>query len=195
MNLMIIIKIKNLKSNSAFVKTTVWKIPKFHPTYRNESLCKVVSRHVYFAKSARTIFRYPFFNPVLKNTKMWQVFVTISKNIPDNWTKIGYTFGLVKHRPNKRSGKVRIKSQIVRVTTFCVKILLTAGGDSPLLTLHISVARHWVFLSWMETELSFPQSILKDECLSLYTIRKHRSWSLFIFLFVVRLGDMKISGH
>ena len=40
-------------------------------------------------------------------------FVTISKNIPGKWTKIGYNFDSVKYRPNKRSGKL---PQIVRVT-------------------------------------------------------------------------------
>ena len=181
---MIIIKIKNLKSNSAFVKTTVWKIPKFHPTYRNESLCKVVSRHVYFAKSARTIFRYPFFNPVLKNTKMWQVFVTISKNIPDNWTKIGYTFGLVKHRPNKRSGKVRIKSQIVRVTTFLCKNIADCRWWQPITyfthfsgeTLSFSIVngdrtifssehfKRWVFIIIYNTQTSFMKPVYFSIC-------------------------------
>ena len=122
-------------------------MPKFHPTYRSESLCNAKSRNVCFAKFAGTIFRFPFFTPVFKNTKIRYVFVTIKKNIPDNWTKIGYAFGPVKYRPNRRSGKLRIKSQIVKVTIFCVKILLTTGGDSPLFTLYISVARDWIFLS------------------------------------------------
>ena len=64
------------------------------------------------------------------------------KNAPNNWTKTGYTFGRFKYRPNKRSAKLKIKSQIVRVTIFCVKILLTREGDSPLLLLYISVVRH-----------------------------------------------------
>ena len=59
-------------------------MPKFHPTYRSESLGKADSRNVCFAKSAGTIFWLPFFNP------------SIRKNVPDNWTKIGYSFGLVK---------------------------------------------------------------------------------------------------
>ena len=85
------------------------KMPKFHPTYRSESLCKADSRNVCFAKSAGKIFRFPFFNP------------SIRENVPDNWIKIGYSFGLVKYRPNKRSGKLKIKSQIVRVTIFLCK--------------------------------------------------------------------------
>ena len=48
-------------------------------------------------------------------------FETIRKNAPDNWTKIGYTFGPMKYRPNKRSGKLRIKSQIVWVAIFWCK--------------------------------------------------------------------------
>ena len=83
---------------------------------------------------------FPFFNPVFKNAKIRYVFVTISKNVLDNWTKIGYSFGPLKYRPNTSSGKLRIKSQLVRVKTFCVKILLTARGDSQLLTLYILVA-------------------------------------------------------
>ena len=67
---------------------------------------------------------------------------TIRKNVPDNWTKIGYTFGPWKYRRNKRSEKLRIKSQIVKVTIFCVKTLMATSGDSPLLTLYISVTKH-----------------------------------------------------
>ena len=78
---------------------------------------------------------------------------------------------------------------------FYVKILLTTGGDSPLLTLYISVARHWIFLSWMGIELPFSKSILKDDCLLLYIIHKHLSCSLFIFIFVVWLWHIQISGQ
>ena len=59
---MIIIKVKNLK--------TMGKMPKFHQTYWSESLCKADSRNVCLAKSTGTIFRFPFFNPVFKNTKI-----------------------------------------------------------------------------------------------------------------------------
>lgn len=59
-------------------------------------------------KSAGAIPRFLFFNPVFKSTKISEVFVSFKENVPDNWTKIGYTFGTVKCRPNK--------SQIVRVT-------------------------------------------------------------------------------
>ena len=38
-------------------------MPKFHPTYRSESLCKVDSRNVCLAKCAGTTFRFPCFNP------------------------------------------------------------------------------------------------------------------------------------
>ena len=61
---MIIIKV--CKDN--YVKNV--KMSKFHPTYRSESLCKADSRNLCFAKSAGTIFRFPFFNPVFKNTKI-----------------------------------------------------------------------------------------------------------------------------
>ena len=179
---MTIIKVKNIKTNFTFAKTTMWKIPKFHPTYWSKNLCKADSRNVCFAKSAGTIYRFPFFNPAFKNTKIRYVFVTIRKNVPNNWAKIGYTFGLVKYGPSNRSGKLRIKLQIVRVTTFFVKILLTTGGDSSLLTLYISLVVHWILLSWMETELSFSKSILKDDCLSLYIIRKHLSISFYFFI-------------
>ena len=96
-------------------------MPKFHRTYWSESLCKADSRNVCLAKYAGTIFRLPFFNRVFKNTKIRKVFVTIRKNVPDNWTKVGYTFGPVKYRPNKRPGKLRIKSQIARVAIFLCK--------------------------------------------------------------------------
>ena len=117
-------------------------MPKLHPAYQSKNLSKANSRNVCFEKSAGKIFGFPFFHLVVKNTKIRYVFVNIKNNVPDNWTKIGYNFGPVKYRPNKRSEKLRIKAQIVRVTIFCVKILLTTGGDSPLFTLHISVARH-----------------------------------------------------
>ena len=123
-----------------FEKTTVRKIPKVLPIYWSRSLCKTDSTYVSFATSTSSIHRFPFFNPVFKNTKIRYVFLTIRRNVPDNWTKIGYTFRPVKYRPNKRSGKRRIKSQIVRVTIS--KLLLAVDGDMPLLTLYISVARH-----------------------------------------------------
>ena len=110
-----------------FEKTAVRKIPKVLPIYWSRSLCKTDSRYVSFATSTGSIHRFPFFNPVFKSTKIRFLFVTIRKNVPDNWTKIGYTFRPVKYRPNKRSGKLRIKSQIVRVTIS--KLLLAADGD------------------------------------------------------------------
>ena len=84
-------------------------MPKFHPTYWSESVCKAESRHECFAKSAGTIFRFPFFNPVFKNTKIWYVFLTTRMNIPDNWTMMAYTFGPMKYRSNKSSAKLKIK--------------------------------------------------------------------------------------
>ena len=117
-------------------------MPKFNPVYWSGSLCKTDSRNAYFAKSAGTVLKFPFFNPVFKNTKIKQVFLAIKNNAPGNWTKIGYTFFPVKYRLRKRSGKLRIQSQVVRVTLSCIKILLTKGGDSPLLTLYIYLARY-----------------------------------------------------
>ena len=66
---MIVIKVKNLKTNSRFQRQLYAKC-QFHTTYLSKSLCKADSRNVCFAKSAGTIFRLPFFNPVFKNTKI-----------------------------------------------------------------------------------------------------------------------------
>ena len=57
----------------------------------------------------------------LKTLKIRLGFVTIRNNAAGNRTKIVYAFGPVKYRPNKRSGKLRIKSQILRVTNFLSK--------------------------------------------------------------------------
>ena len=75
-----------------FVKTAVWNIQKFHPTYQSGGPGKTDSRNKGFAKSVGKIFRFPSFNPVFKSTKIRYLFGTIM-NAPDNWTKIGYTFG------------------------------------------------------------------------------------------------------
>ena len=147
----------------------MWNIRKFHRTYRSWGLGKTDSRNKGFAESVGKSFRFPSFNPVFKNTKISYVFGTIRKNAPNNWNKIGYTFGPLKYRPNKRSGKLKIKSQIVRVTIFCVKILLTRGYDSLLLI-----------------------------CLFVYhyiLYAKHLSWSMFIFQFVVLLWHIQIVGQ
>ena len=56
------------------------------------------------------------FSSKLMDKNPQSLLLSIRKNVPDNWTKIGYTFSFLKYIPNKRSGKKRIKSQIVRVT-------------------------------------------------------------------------------
>ena len=110
-----------------------------------------------------------------KALKFAKFFLTIRNNVPDNCINIGYNIGPVKCRPNKRSGKLRIKSQIVWVRFFLCKVLLTTGKDSPLLTLYISSARHWVHLSWIETETSFSKGI----------------WWLFISIYYTQTSFMK----
>ena len=130
----------------------MWNIRKFNPTYRSGGLGKTDSTNKGFAKSVGKIFRFPSFNPVLKTLKLG-TFLELSGKMLQITGPRYWTFGPLKYRPNKRSGKLKIKSQIVRVTIFCVKILLTRGGDSPLLILYISVIRHWVFLSWRQNYL------------------------------------------
>ena len=68
---------------------------------------------------------------------------------------------------------------LIFLLSFLCKKLLTRCDNSSLLTLYISVARHWIFLSWMETELTFFKRILKDDCLSSYIIRKHKACLVF----------------
>ena len=58
-----------------------------------------------------------------KALKFAKFFLIIRNNVPDNCINIGYNFGPVKCRPNKRSGKLRIKSQFVWVRFFlCISI-------------------------------------------------------------------------
>ena len=156
----------------------MWNIRKFHLIYRGRDLSKTNSRNKGFTESVGKIFRFPSFNPVFKNTKIRYVFGTIRENAPNNWNKIGHTFAPLKYRPNKGSGKLKMKPKIVRVTIFCVKILLTRDGDSPLLTWYMSVVWHWTFLSWRQNYLFlehfkrsfsiimyYMQSIFHEACL------------------------------
>ena len=69
------------------------------------------------------------------------------------------------------------------------------GVDRPLLILYISVAKTWRFRSWIETEPPFCYKSLNDDCLSLYVVLRHLSWSRFIFLLFSRLWDIHIDGQ
>ena len=61
------------------------------------------------------------------------------------------------------------------------------SGDNPLITLYISIANAWTFLSCTVKELSLLSTSLKDDWSSLYTILNALSWILFILLFNIRL--------
>ena len=182
---MIVIKVKNLKTNSRLQRQLYAKCQSFIHLIGAKAYVKP-TLEIYVLQSLQGQFSGFHLILFLKAVRLDKFLLTITKNVPDNWTKIGYTFGPMKCWPNKRSGKLRIKSQIVRATDFCVKILLTTGSDSPLLYTFQWRDIEYIFLSWMETEISFSKSILKDDCFS-YVIRKHLSCSLFIFLFVVWL--------
>ena len=114
-------KAKNLKINSHLQRQLCEKCQSFIQLTGAKVYLKL-TLEMYVLQSLRGQFSvFHFFNPVFKNTKTRKIFITIRKSAPDNWTKIGYTFGPVKYRPNKRSRKLRIKSQIVRVTIFLCK--------------------------------------------------------------------------
>ena len=68
-----------------------------------------------------------------------------------------------------------------------LKISFIRTGDKPLLTSNISIAKNCRFLWRIDTELSFSNNLMNDDCLSLYITLKHLSWSLFIFLLFVQL--------
>ena len=140
----------------------MWNIRKSHPTYQSGGLGKTDSRNKGFAKSVGKNFRFPSFKPVFKNAKNRYVFGTIRKNAPNNWTKIGYTFGRLKYRRNKRSAKLKIKSQIVRVTIFCVKKCW----------LEVVIVRYLFYIiQWSEIE---------------YLYREDRTISLFIIIYYMQ---------
>ena len=67
--------------------------------------------------------------------------------------------------------------------------------DRFLLTQSTSVARDWIVLMWIETELYFSSSSESDECLSLPVMRNYLSWRLHIFLLFVRLRHIQIRGQ
>ena len=68
-----------------------------------------------------------------------------------------------------------------------LEISFIRTADKPLLTSNISIAKICRFLWCIDAELSFSNNLMNDDCLSLYIIRKHLSWSRFIFLLFVRL--------
>ena len=59
--------------------------------------------------------------------------------------------------------------------------------EIPLLLLNNSAARTWRFLLCLEVEPAFSKLLLNDDVLSFYIILRHLSYSLFIFLLLVRL--------
>ena len=65
-------------------------------------------------------------------------FETIRKNAPDNWTKIGYTFG----------------RRLYGWQFFCVKILMTTGGDSSLLDTFQWRDIEYLYREWRQSYLS-----------------------------------------
>ena len=66
---MIVIKVKNLKTNSRLQRQLYPKCQSFIQLIGAKAYVKP-TLEIYFAKSAGTIFRLPFFNLVFKNTKI-----------------------------------------------------------------------------------------------------------------------------
>ena len=66
------------------------------------------------------------------------------------------------------------KTEKVSLSYVCspliLKISFIRTGDKPLLTLKISIAKICRFLSFIDTGLSFSNSLMNDDCLSLYII-------------------------
>ena len=60
---------------------------------------------------------------------------------------------------------------------FIGNISFMRSVDRPLLILYISVAKTWIFRSWIETKPSFSNEPLNDDCLSWYVILRYLSWS------------------
>ena len=73
------------------------------------------------------------------------------------------------------------------------KISVTISGAIPLYILYISVERALRFLWWIETQLSLSSISWKEDFLSLYSKRRHLSWSVFILLLFVRFWPTQIS--
>ena len=66
---MIVIKVKNLKTNSRFQRQLCAKCQSFIQLTGAKADVEP-TLEMCFVKSAGTIFRLPFFNPVFKNTKI-----------------------------------------------------------------------------------------------------------------------------
>ena len=104
------------------------------------------------------------------------------KYIPYCWTYIRHAFGPMEYSLNKRSGKLRIVTQIIRMTIFVLTyIYLIRSGDKPLLNLCILTTRYWIFLSWKETEPSFSKTSQKVTVChyKLYVNIFHKACSFF----------------
>ena len=75
------------------------------------------------------------------------------------------------------------------------KTCFMISGESPFKTLYSSIARVWMFRSWVVKELSLIRSSSNEETFSSYTTRKDLSWILFIRLFNFRLWNIQTNGH
>ena len=118
---MIIIKVKNLKTNSHFQRQLYAKCQSFIQLVRAKAYVKPTLKMCVLQSLQGQFSGFYFLILFLKTLKLGKFLnYQEEKNVPDNWTKIGYTLGPVKYRPNKRSGELRIKSQIVRMTIFVV---------------------------------------------------------------------------
>ena len=91
--------------------------------------------------------------------------------------------------------KLRKFPYVICLFTLSLKISFIRTGDKPLLTLNISITKICRFLWCKDTELSFSNYLMNDDCLSLYIILKHLSWSRFIFLLFVRLWHIHFKGQ
>ena len=119
---MIIIKVKNLKTNSHFQRQLYAKCRSFIQLVGAKAYVKPTLKMCVLQSLQWQFSGFYFLILFLKTLKLGKFLnYQEEKNVPDNWTKIGYTLGPVKYRPNMRSGKLRIKSQIVRVTIFLCK--------------------------------------------------------------------------
>ena len=65
----------------------------------------------------------------------------------------------------------------------CAEMTLRIVGDIFLDILYVSVTRACKFLIWVEAELSFSSSLLKDEGLSSYVTFKSLLWDIHRNLF------------
>ena len=118
------------------------------------------------------------------------------------------SFGIIAHIFGPKCAKVSVPYLTVR-TFRVIKGLseqyfteLLSGntsninwGDILFITLYNSIARVWMFLSWIVKELSLFRSSLNVNWLSSYTIRRDLSWILSIRLFSFLLWNIQTSGQ